>query len=210
MDVFLVVAPVFGTNCTVVAPRAGEAGPDGAARPCVIVDAGAGVTSGVVGLVREHGLTPCAVLATHGHVDHTWDAAELCDLFAVPLWLHARDAYRLADPLGTVEHAPSSSTGERAGALATALHEQGARVEDYREPRDVRTFGTTAGPGTDHVEGRVEADARVRLDLGGVLVDALHAPGHTQGSTLYLPVAGGAGQEDGAQGQAGQIGRAHV
>ncbi|MHA7133069.1 MBL fold metallo-hydrolase [Oerskovia turbata] len=189
MDVFLVVAPVFGTNCTIVAPRPHGALPDGAARPCVIVDAGAGVAPGVAELVREQGLAPRAVLATHGHADHTWDAATLCEEYGVPLWIHARDAYRLADPLGTIEDAPPS-TGERVAPLAAALGQQGARIEDYREPADVRTFGTPPAPGVDPADGQVATDPPARLDLDGVLVDALHAPGHTQGSTLYLPVAG--------------------
>ncbi|MET4222962.1 MBL fold metallo-hydrolase [Oerskovia enterophila] len=179
MDLFLVVAPVFGTNCTLVVPRLEGTLPDGAARPCVIVDAGAGVVPGVVELVREQGLAPRAVLATHGHADHTWDAAELCELYGVPFWIHADDAYRLADPLGTIESAPPTGPDGRIvpGPLAAALAAGGARVEDYRAPGDVRTFGT--------------AGVRERLDLDGVLVDALHAPGHTQGSTLYLPVAVG-------------------
>ena len=182
MDLFLVVAPVFGTNCTLVVPGPEGTLPDGAARPCVIVDAGAGVVPGVVELVREQGLAPRAVLATHGHADHTWDAAELCSLYGVPFWIHADDAYRLADPLGTIESAPPAGRDGRVvpGPLAAALAAGGARLEDYRAPDDVRTFGTAGEPG---------AGARERLDLDGVLVDALHAPGHTQGSTLYLPVA---------------------
>ncbi|MFF3063770.1 MBL fold metallo-hydrolase [Oerskovia sp. NPDC057915] len=203
MDIFLVVAPVFGTNCTIVAPGSQDV-PDGAARPCVIVDAGAGVVPGVTALVREHGLSPTAVLATHGHADHTWDAAELCDLYGVPLWIHAADAYRLADPLGTIEHAPSSAGGRLAtGPLAAALAAGGALVEDYREPGDVRTFGSGGAdgtPGTPGPGGTSAADQRTRLDLGGVLVDALHAPGHTQGSTLYLPLT--AGDEHGTSGAA--------
>lgn len=206
MDVFLVVAPVFGTNCTIVAPGARGTLPDGVARPCVIVDAGAGVASGVAELVREHGLAPTAVLATHGHADHTWDAAELCDLYGVPLWIHAGDAYRLADPLGTIEHGAPADGPLTSGPLAAALAAGGARIEDYQEPREVRTFGSGGGSGASLVRGpggTSAADPRVRLDLGGVLVDALHAPGHTQGSTLYLPVA--AGDQDGGGASDGQV-----
>ncbi|WP_336707230.1 MBL fold metallo-hydrolase [Oerskovia sp. USHLN155] len=201
MDIFLVVAPVFGTNCTIVAPGSRDAVPDGVPRPCVIVDAGAGVVPGVTALVREHGLSPTAVLATHGHADHTWDAAELCDLYGVPLWIHAADAYRLPDPLGTIEHGTSADGPLTSGPLAAALAAGGARIEDYREPGEVRTFGSGGGSGAwvaPGPDGGSVVDPRVRLDLGGVLVDALHAPGHTQGSTLYLPVA--AGDEDGGGG----------
>ncbi|WP_319946811.1 MBL fold metallo-hydrolase, partial [Cellulosimicrobium cellulans] len=82
--VHVVVAPVFGTNCTVVSAPGGD---------CVVVDAGAGVADAVVAHVRSAGLVPRAVLATHGHVDHTWDAAALADRFGVPVVLHAADAY---------------------------------------------------------------------------------------------------------------------
>ncbi|MFJ4107696.1 MBL fold metallo-hydrolase [Oerskovia enterophila] len=198
MDLFLVVAPVFGTNCTLVVPRLEGPLPDDVARPCVIVDAGAGVVPGVVELVREQGLAPRAVLATHGHADHTWDAAELCELYGVPFWIHAADAYRLADPLGTIESAPPAGPDGRVvpGPLAAALAAGGARVEDYRAPGDVRTFGTAGEPG---------AGARERLDLDGVLVDALHAPGHTQGSTLYLPVVVGPDPSGDGGAQAGVV-----
>ncbi|MEK8228924.1 MBL fold metallo-hydrolase [Oerskovia sp. M15] len=69
-----------------------------------------------------------AVLATHGHADHTWDAAELCERYDVPFWIHAGDAYRLADPLGTIEQElPLLPGGRRApGPLATALAAAGA------------------------------------------------------------------------------------
>ncbi len=207
MDIFLVVAPVFGTNCTIVVPDPQGTLPDDVPRPCVIVDAGAGVVAGVTALVREHDLAPTAVLATHGHADHTWDAAELCDRYEVPLWIHAADAYRLADPLGTIEHGTSTGGPLTSGPLAAALAAGGARAEDYREPGEVRTFGSGGRSGASLVPGpggTSVADPRVRLDLGGVLIDALHAPGHTQGSTLYLPVA--PGDEDGAgDGQAAGV-----
>ena len=67
VELHRVVAPVFGTNCCVV-----SSGTD-----CVVVDAGAGVADDVGRLIDEAGLTPRAVLATHGHADHTWDAAAL-------------------------------------------------------------------------------------------------------------------------------------
>lgn len=166
MQILTVVAPVFGTNCYVVV------GEDGT---CVVVDAGAGVAGPVRDAVVGRGLRCVAVLATHGHVDHTWDAAELSDAFGVPVHVHAADAYRLDDPFGTLGlgagHDPS-------GPLAQALAASGARPESYRRPDRVETFGGDPG------EGGRSADAV--LALGGVRVVARHAPGHTQGSTLYL------------------------
>jgi glyoxylase-like metal-dependent hydrolase (beta-lactamase superfamily II) len=158
------VAPVFGTNCTVVSAPGGD---------CVVVDAGAGVAHAVETYV------PRAVLATHGHVDHTWDAAALGDRFGVPLVLHAADAYRLADPFGSLEHAVATRgdvPGARplvSGPLGAALVAAGARPEDYREPARVETFSGAPG----------EA---VTLAFGDVVVRAVPAAGHTEGSALYL------------------------
>ncbi|MGW6130606.1 MBL fold metallo-hydrolase [Cellulomonas sp. NPDC055163] len=166
MQILTVVAPVFGTNCYVVVADDGT---------CVVVDAGAGVAGPVRDAVAAHGLRCVAVLATHGHVDHTWDAAELSEAFAVPVHVHAADAYRLDDPFGTLGLGASHDPG---GPLAQALAASGARPESYRRPTRVETFGGAAGK-----SGR---SADVVLRLGGSRIVARHAPGHTQGSTLYL------------------------
>ena len=158
----VVVAPAFGTNCSVVSA------PDGT---CVVVDAGAGVADAVTATVERRGLVPRAVLATHGHVDHTWDAALLCERLGVPLVLHAADAYRLADPFGTLEGPTGGSEG--LGPLGAALRAAGAHPDRYRAPQDVRTFDVAAG----EVHEPAWGDLRLR---------AVGAPGHTEGSTLYV------------------------
>lgn len=168
MQILLVVAPVFATNCCVVV-----AGPDGRDADCVIVDAGAGVAPEVERLVAERGLVPRAVVATHGHVDHTWDAATLCERYEVPLRIHAADAYRLADPFGTLGIGGDRTAAGVSGALTAALAGAGCRPGDYRAPRDVETFGTA------------EPEAE-QLVAGGVSVRAVPAPGHTEGSTLFV------------------------
>ncbi|MFJ3406788.1 MBL fold metallo-hydrolase [Promicromonospora sp. NPDC090134] len=147
MELRVVVAPVFGTNCCVV-----SAGAD-----CVVVDAGAGVADAVGRLLDDTGLTPRAVLATHGHADHTWDAGALCARYGIPMRLHEADAYRLADPFGTLSP-----------ALETAL---GLHRDDYRAPDLVEPFTTPGGSAV--------------LTFGDVTLHAVHAPGHTEGSTLY-------------------------
>jgi glyoxylase-like metal-dependent hydrolase (beta-lactamase superfamily II) len=147
VELRVVVAPVFGTNCCVV-----SAGTD-----CVVVDAGAGVADAVGRLVDDAGLTPRAVLATHGHADHTWDAGALCARYDIPMRLHEADAYRLADPFATLSPALESALG---------LHR-----DDYRAPEVVEPFATPGGSTT--------------LTFGAVTVHAVHAPGHTEGSTLY-------------------------
>lgn len=171
MLVLTLVAPVFATNCYLLARGDG--------RECVVVDPGAGVAPAVLAAVREHGLTPVAVLATHGHVDHTWDAAELCETFGVPLHVHARDAYRLADPFGTLGLA--GATQGVTGALRAALRGVGRDPGDYVVPADVR---------------RIETSERgsARLDLADLPITVLHAPGHTEGASMFaLPWGPAAG-----------------
>lgn len=167
MELFTVVAPVFGTNCYVIVADDST---------CVIVDPGAGVAPGVRRLVAERGLTPEAVLVTHGHVDHTWDAAELTSAFSVPFVLHAADAYRLADPFGTLGQVGASL--DENGPLVRALADIGAGPDSYRAPDRVEPFGREPSP-----DGRT---ADVVLELGDLRLVARHAPGHTEGSTLYL------------------------
>ncbi|ROS30732.1 MBL fold metallo-hydrolase [Cellulomonas sp. PhB150] len=167
MEVLSVVSSVFGARCTVVVADD---------RSCVVVDPGVGVTAQVVAYVRANALTPVAVLATHGHVDHTWDAAELCAALDVPLHLHAADAYRLRDPFGTLGTL-GAATHDSGGPLAQAIASTGLDPRAYVTPADVRTFGTERSAGRDE---------DVALELGGNRVVARHAPGHTEGSTLYL------------------------
>lgn len=168
MRILTVVAPVFATNCYVLVADD--------ATTCVVVDAGGGVADAVTDAVVREGLRPVAVLATHGHVDHTWDAAALCEAFDVDLAVHAADAYRLSDPFGTLG-VLAAGVHDASGPLAQALTAAGMPPAAYRVPTRVRTFDGTGGP--------------VDLDLGGARfggapLRALHAPGHTEGATVYL------------------------
>lgn len=157
---------VFGAWCHVLV--------DGDAR-CVVLDAGAGVADEVLGLVTARGLHPTAVLATHGHADHTWDAARLSEALDVPVVLHAADAYRLRDPFGTLGVLGSAPHDPR-GPLAEALATVGRDPRSYTPPARVEPFGSADGA----------RDPDVPLDLGGLTLVARHAPGHTEGSTLFL------------------------
>ncbi len=194
MQIHVVVAPVFATNCCIVVDGDGQRGAD-----AVVVDAGAGVARAVTELVAERGWTVRAVLATHGHVDHTWDAAVLCEEFGVPLRIHAADAYRLADPFGTLAPAPRHGGGEGgaagvSGALRQALAGLGLRAEDYRVPGAVVPFDADGDDGEGTL---IEGTLRLR---------AIPAPGHTEGATLFVAdgvllagdvlFAGGVGRTD--------------
>ncbi len=160
--VLTVLSPVFGAACHVLA-----VGSD-----AVVVDPGASVTDAVVAQVAERGLTVHAVLATHGHPDHTWDAGRLCAALGVPFVVHEEDASAAADP-GAVLDALGGGTPASAGvggALRAAIEATGAALAAV--PDDVAPFAT---PGGEAV-----------LGYGGLRVRALHAPGHTPGSTLYV------------------------
>jgi len=175
MQLLAVVAPVFAARCTLVVADHGD---------CVVVDPGAGVADQVAELVERHGLRPRALLATHGHVDHTWDAAVLSERFDVPFVLHTADAYRLADPFGTLGVLGGrQSPHDPSGPLAQALAAAGVGPTTYGEPVRVETFGTGPGSRSDDVA----------LAFGTVRLRARHAPGHTEGSTLYLLDVDGAG-----------------
>ncbi len=78
------------TNCWIVGPGDG--------RQCVVIDPGVGVADRVDAALRAHELTLAAVLLTHGHLDHTFDAAQICRAHTVPAYLHPADRHQLADP----------------------------------------------------------------------------------------------------------------
>jgi hydroxyacylglutathione hydrolase len=169
MQVVTVVSAVFGARCSVLVDDDGS---------CVVIDAGAGVTDDVLALVAQRELRPAAVLATHGHVDHTWDAGRLSAALDVPVVLHAADVYRLADPFGTLGLLGSSGhpSHDPSGPLAQAIAATGIDPASYEPPRRVEPFGTA----TD------ARSADTVLELGSLRIVARHAPGHTEGSTLYL------------------------
>lgn len=102
-------------NCYLLAPGAGE--------PCVIVDPGQDSAEPILAAVREHRLAPVAVLLTHGHFDHAFAVAPVCDGQGIPAWIHPDDRVLLSDPLRGVS------------ADAAALF--GGRLE-MREPTEVR------------------------------------------------------------------------
>jgi len=61
---------------------------------CTIVDPGMSSPEGVERLsafLREKGLTPEAILLTHGHFDHVWGVNRLLDVFPLPVYLHPAD-----------------------------------------------------------------------------------------------------------------------
>lgn len=157
-------------NCYVLAHGKGQ--------PCVVVDPAQDAVPALEQQLRDNDLTLAAVLLTHGHFDHVFSAAELCEAHGVPAWIHPDDRFMLADP-------------------GAALGPQGRQMFDgvsVSEPPDVRELGegmdlelagirfdVTHSPG--HTSGSVLFGAGT--DEGGRLVLA--------GDTLF---AGGIGRTD--------------
>ena len=133
-----------------------------AGEECVVVDPGVGVEEQLAEVLAQYRLRPAAVLLTHGHLDHVYSVTPVCTTSGAPAWVHADDRYRLTDPLSTID--PS---------LVAMLERQFGSRAAWAEPDDVRPL----------------AD-RQELDVAGLRLQVLHAPGHTEGSVMFaLPQA---------------------
>ncbi len=152
MSLVRVVADVFAENCYVVISE-GRA---------LVIDPGAGTAATVHHHIEEAGATLEAVLLTHGHPDHTWDAATLAG--DLPVYVPAPDLYRLDDPLGV-----------RNTALRSVLTDQLVSLfgEPWTRPANVLEVPPALFEGSG-------------ATIAGVPLRAIPAPGHTEGSTLYL------------------------
>ncbi len=123
---------------------------------CLIIDPGQEAGAAVEGALDSTGLEPVAILATHGHLDHVAEAALLGDRHQIPVWIHALDRPMLTDPMAGL--GPTMRPWVEASGLT--------RLE---EPALVELF-----------------DGDDQLDLAGLRIQVVAAPGHTPGSVLYL------------------------
>ena len=93
MEIHGFAAGPFKTNCYV---WVGD-GPEGE-RHCVVIDPGMHAHDKLVQLVADQELTVDKIVLTHGHVDHTRDAAQLAKRWGIDIYIHALDAPMLEDP----------------------------------------------------------------------------------------------------------------
>ncbi|MFI7588868.1 MBL fold metallo-hydrolase [Spongisporangium articulatum] len=175
-------AQVFGTNCYVVAPAAGE--------ECLVVDPGIGVLGQLSAVLEEHGLRPAAVLATHGHLDHVYSVTPVCQAHGVAVRVHGADTYRLVDPAATL------------GPELRAMFEQQFGKDGWHEPDDVVELEhgqklTIAGIELDVVHAPGHTEGSVIFTVPGV-PSSLDA-GHGLTSTAFagdVLFAGSIGRTD--------------
>lgn len=89
------VAQFLSVNCYAVAL-------DGASE-CVLFDAGLDGSGDLAATLDDEGLSPVALILTHGHPDHVLGVPHFYERFGqVPTYLHQSDVYRLEDPLATM------------------------------------------------------------------------------------------------------------
>lgn len=82
---------MFATNCWVLATGSGT--------ECVVIDPGMPDVSHQLGqILDKHRLKPVAVIATHGHLDHTFSIAAVADGYHIPSYIHSEDRAFLAHP----------------------------------------------------------------------------------------------------------------
>lgn len=140
------VAPMFATNCWVIASAKGS--------ECIIVDPGmTDISKEIEMIVEEEGLKPVAALLTHGHLDHTFSVKPLADGYDIAAYIHSEDRRFIAEPAGI--HGPQFVE------QLQGMH--------FQEPRKVEVLKDGS-----------------ELNILGMKIRAIHAPGHTRGSLMFL------------------------
>ena len=145
-------AGAFAANCYVVAPAPGE--------QCVIIDPGQDAEPGIAEILTEHRLRPAAVLLTHGHIDHVWSVAPVCDAKGIPAYIHPRDRALLSDPAKGFPLGPGQ---EVFGGL------EFTEPDDVKELADGMTLSLVGLEITvNHAPGHTEGSVTFRLPLAGM------------------------------------------
>jgi len=82
---------MYATNCWVIATEPGA--------ECIIVDPGMpDVSHQLTEILEKHNLKPVAVIATHGHLDHTFSIQPIADGYGIATYIHSEDRAFLAQP----------------------------------------------------------------------------------------------------------------
>ena len=109
-------------------------------------------------VISRHNLKPIATVVTHGHLDHTFSVQPLDAKYGLSTYIHPKDREFLGNPFGILTPG---------GPTIPILKEMG--VESFAEPNNVR-----------------ELTDGITIEVAGFTLKALHAPGHTPGSTVFI------------------------
>ena len=147
MRLHVIPSPFYAANGLVLVPSG--------AGTALVVDPSAGIQHLIREVLQTEGVSVGAVLLTHGHPDHVWDAAEVStwglDGITVPVYLPGPDMYRMDAPASFLPMSPPDFVGE------------------WVKPTDLREMPAES----------------VELTLG-VWIRMVPAPGHTEGSAVFL------------------------
>ena len=128
---------------------------------CFIVDPGMAIpdlVAEISDVIARHHLKPIATILTHGHLDHTFSVRAFDEKYGVSTYIHPRDREFLKNPAGILT--PGGPTTE-------ILRQMG--VTHFDEPTDVKELAHGS-----------------EFEIAGFRLRALHAPGHTPGSTVFV------------------------
>jgi glyoxylase-like metal-dependent hydrolase (beta-lactamase superfamily II) len=153
-----VVSGFLDENCYLVSA---SNGPD-----TVVIDPGVGTAAPAQARLQRLAARPVAIVLTHGHPDHIWDAAALAEALAVPVYLPAADERYLADPLAGLAPYGLPTPADFLGGGPQAV---------WRRPQSV----TLINPADD---------GAAVLALGSLTFEMLACPGHTPGSAVFRVV----------------------
>ena len=129
----------------------------------LLIDGLTGVGS-LKAFVRELTELPVMMAATHGHIDHVGAAWEYGEVFINPDDIALMYTPHHSDPAGRLGFASAPSfTGEPKRTVPT--------LADVPAPRPVKTYPI--------YEGDI-------FDLGGIQIEVIQVPGHTQGTVVFL------------------------
>ena len=134
---------------------------NGPGSECLIVDPGISTPDHLTliePILKRHNLKPIASLLTHGHLDHTFSVEPLCEGYGIPAYIHPSDRALLADPFKALMPG---------GPLIQLMSSMGR--ERFVEPASV-----------------VEVQDGAKLEIAGISIKVIHAPGHTAGSIMFL------------------------
>jgi glyoxylase-like metal-dependent hydrolase (beta-lactamase superfamily II) len=150
------VAPFFATNCWVIATGKGS--------ECIVVDPGIAIpdfTFEINEALAKYKLKPVAALLTHGHLDHTFSVYPLSkSAESMVAYIHSEDRILLKKP----ELAMSAESNQMVSML---MSESG--ITAFNEPDDVQ-----------------ELKSGQEISVAGLSITAIHAPGHTRGSMMFM------------------------
>lgn len=87
MQIISQACGAYATNCYIIKHEKGD----------FIIDPGQGAFE----FIQKNAQKPKAIFNTHGHFDHIWDNKAVQEAFQIPLYIHEKDEFMLADPFET-------------------------------------------------------------------------------------------------------------